>query len=336
METGLASPSYSVYGCASPVGFELLTRSSLTAEQKQAIRSFHALDQHKNCKIAVFAALWVGCGIVFFNVQFLPVQIASMFLMGCAVSGLPILMHEACHQTLFANKSLNRWIGFVCGLPGLVAVSAYRSVHLVHHSRTRTERDPDDIEVSAGASVPKVAAYYFVLVAGIYWYIAALGVVGFRFGNAQFRKQILIEYAMMVLVYTLVCSILPVQIILYGWILPLLIAGQLSNVRGLAEHGFTNTGNEFLDSRTVVSNRFVSWMMNNLNYHLEHHLFPAVPWYNLPKLHTLLRAQFHNAGASVYGSYSEFLVDFFRTTFRQPLTANTRLIPAHVREELCL
>jgi len=34
-------------------------------------------------------------------------------------------------------------------------------------------------------------------------------------------------------------------------------------------------------------NRYLYW---NMGYHLEHHMFPRVPYYNLPKLHALLKS----------------------------------------------
>ena len=40
-----------------------------------------------------------------------------------------------------------------------------------------------------------------------------------------------------------------------------------------------------LNTRTVkmcVVNRFLYW---NMNYHVEHHMFPMVPYYRLPELH---------------------------------------------------
>jgi fatty acid desaturase len=75
-------------------------------------------------------------------------------------------------------------------------------------------------------------------------------------------------------------------------------------------------------------------MMNNLNYHLDHHLFPGVPWYNLPKLHDILQDEYKAAGSSVYPSYSAFLVDFFKATIKG-YTPNVRLIPEHLREDVC-
>jgi len=38
---------------------------------------------------------------------------------------------------------------------------------------------------------------------------------------------------------------------------------------------------------------------HHVNYHLEHHLYPAVPHYHLPRLHRLLRAKGVLEGAEV-------------------------------------
>jgi hypothetical protein len=39
-----------------------------------------------------------------------------------------------------------------------------------------------------------------------------------------------------------------------------------------------------LNCRTVYMNAFNRYMYWNMNYHLEHHMFPLVPYHNLPKL----------------------------------------------------
>ena len=38
---------------------------------------------------------------------------------------------------------------------------------------------------------------------------------------------------------------------------------------------------------------------HHVNYHLEHHLYPAVPHYNLPRLHQLLESRGALQGAEV-------------------------------------
>jgi fatty acid desaturase len=73
--------------------------------------------------------------------------------------------------------------------------------------------------------------------------------------------------------------------------------------------------------------------MCNINYHLEHHLFPAVPWYNLPKLHRLLEPEYRRAGASSYRSYSAFFYDSIKAGWAGNLP-NGRLIPAETRHAI--
>jgi fatty acid desaturase len=211
-------------------------------------------------------------------------------------------------------------------------MSAYRSIHLVHHSLARSEVDPDDFERTAPKSIPLVAVYYVVLLVGIYIYLVTVAVVGYRHANAICRKRILFEFGLIVAVVMAAFWFFPAGVVLNAWIFPILFAGQLANVRGLAEHGLTTSGNPFSETRTVVSNGFVRFFMSNLNYHLEHHLFPATPWYNLRKLHAVIEPERSAASASVYPGYLAFLWDFFKSTWAGILPEKS-LVPPHVREQ---
>src|SRR6185295_14401809 len=58
--------------------------------------------------------------------------------------GMAIVMHEAAHRTLFRNRRLNDWVGnWLAAYPVWAEVAPYRAYHLVHHSRTGTDQDPD-------------------------------------------------------------------------------------------------------------------------------------------------------------------------------------------------
>lgn len=331
----LSATGPGIYFCENPEGISILGRKSIPQEKLAEIRKLQQRDTRHNWKILFFVVQWLAGGWILVSVDNLLVQFACYFVIACSVVGLPILMHESCHSLLSKHSSINRWIGFFCGLPGLVSVSAYRSIHTTHHANTRTESDPDDIEASVQKSIPMVFAYYLVLVAGIYFYIPTVAIKGFAKANHRMRMNIVTEYALMIAACSLVFVAFPFDAVLNVWLIPLLIAAQLSNVRGIAEHGLMTGGNEFTDSRTVMSNRFVSFMMCNLNYHLEHHLFPGVPCYNLPKIHELLKDHFREAGASVYPSYTQFLIDFVHLTMKRGITPNMRLLPAQLREEVC-
>lgn len=323
-----------LYFCETPGSLQLLDRKDISTEKREAIRDLHSLNYIYNLKIPFFFLLWGVSIYLFFQTESLFIHLPLYFLMTCSMVGLSILMHESNHNLLFKNRTLNRWVGFICGLPSLVSASAYRTLHLAHHAHTGTHDDPDNMEEAVPKSMPMVFFFYLFLFVGAYLYLIHLVIKSISLANAKMRRQVILEYFLIALTFTALFWLVPFSIMLHIWIIPLLIAAQLTNVRGLAEHSLTTHDNVFTETRTVISNPFVSFMMNNLNYHLDHHLFPGVPWYNLPKLHAILKDEYKAAGSSIYPSYSAFLFDFFKVTFAGYIP-NVRLIPQHLREDVC-
>ena len=45
-----------------------------------------------------------------------------------------------------------------------------------------------------------------------------------------------------------------------------------------------------LNTRTVYMNPVNRYLYWNMGYHVEHHMFPMVPYHNLPKLHELVKS----------------------------------------------
>lgn len=323
-----------LYFCETPGSLQLLNRKHISAEKRHAIKELHSLNYLYNSKMLFFIALWALCIYLFFQTESLLIHLPLYFLMTCSMVGLSILMHESNHNLLFKNRTLNRWVGFLCGLPSLVSVTAYRTLHLAHHAHTGTHEDPDSMENSVPKSLPMVFFFYLFLFIGAYLYLIHLVKTSITLADKKRKRMIITEYFLIVAVFTTLFMLLPFQVMLHVWLIPLLIAAQLTNVRGLAEHTLTTPDNVFTETRTVKSNPFVSFMMNNLNYHLDHHLFPGVPWYNLPKLHSILSDEYKAAGSSVYPSYTAFLVDFFKVSLTGYIPA-VRLIPEHLREDVC-
>ncbi len=91
--------------------------------------------------------------------------------------------------------------------------------------------------------------------------------------------------------------------LLFVWILPLLIGQPFLRLFLLAEHeGCANSNNMFENTRTTLSNfavRFITW---NMPYHTEHHVFPAAPFHQLPKLHEFTKLHLQVV-APGYGRY---------------------------------
>lgn len=280
--------------------------------RRAAVRALHELNPWWNLKIVLFIATWAAVAVVALTVPLVPVRLLCYVLAGASLQGLGILMHEAVHGVLFRHRGLNRWLGFVCGLPAFLSVTAYRVGHLRHHRYERSARDPDELENFS--SRPRVLALLFcaVFLGGDLFGFFTVGPVNAWRTRGRERRQIVVEYGLIVAAFAAAFALVPFPVLLHVWIFPALVARQLTNVRTLAEHALTAHGDRIAATRTVLSNRFVSFFMCNVNYHIGHHLFPAVPWYNLRRLHALLAPDFRRAGAQIYPSYTRFLLDLVR------------------------
>jgi fatty acid desaturase len=98
-------------------------------------------------------------------------------------------------------------------------------------------------------------------------------------------------------------SIIPLMLVglprLYGcW--HMVLCGLLQHA-GLAD----NVADHRLNSRTVYMNpvsRFIYW---NMNYHVEHHMFPMVPYHALPRLHEAIKHDLPAPNRSIVAALRE-------------------------------
>jgi hypothetical protein len=79
----------------------------------------------------------------------------------------------------------------------------------------------------------------------------------------------------------------------------LLVLPVVSTMRSICEHHNTYGGTGSLpkdhlwrETRTIKTSPLIEFLWSNVNYHLEHHLFPTVPFHNLPRLRAILASEF--------------------------------------------
>lgn len=80
----------------------------------------------------------------------------------------------------------------------------------------------------------------------------------------------------------------------------MILTGLLQHI-GLAD----NVTDHRLNTRTVYMNpvsRFIYW---NMNYHVEHHMFPMIPYHALPRLHALIKDDLPEPNPSMWHAYRE-------------------------------
>lgn len=109
-----------------------------------------------------------------------------------------------------------------------------------------------------------------------------------------------------------------------GWasVIPLLVIGGPRAygcwhfvMTGLLQHGglAENVLDHRLNSRTVYMNPVSRWLYWNMNYHVEHHMFPMVPYHALPALHEAIKHDLPRPDPSIWAAYR----DMIRTVLRQ-------------------
>ena len=241
---------------------------------------------------------------------------AGLVASGLALNAFVLLLHEGMHGTLFAGRRLNRWGSVALGGCVLMSFTAYRVLHIRHHTYLGDEagRDPDDYHNYSRSPRLVWLLHYVRLAAGAFLYLLMIPALAWRHGTRGERRRVAEEYAVLACAWALVFATIPFAGLLHAWLLPLVLVGYMTNVRGFTQHGLTDARDPLLASRTMRPNRLVSFLLLNENLHLEHHLFPEIPSYSLGRLRELIEP---NLPRAVEGrSYLAFIGRFFRATFR--------------------
>ena len=207
------------------------------------------------------------------------------------------LEHEATHKTPFANERLNEAVGHLCGIVLLLPFLWFRYFHLAHHRWTNIAgKDPE----LAGAKPATLRAWIWHVSGLPYWIseLRLLASLGLGRAEADYlpqsaRPRMVTEARLMLLVYAVVAlSLLVSPILLWLWIVPVLLGQPVLRLYLLAEHGdCPQVANMFENTRTTFTTALVRFLAWNMPYHVEHHVFPAVPFHQLPRLHQMMKAQ---------------------------------------------
>jgi len=265
--------------------------------------------------ISIAAALWSGHWAVW---------IVAALVVGRCQHALAVLMHDAAHYRLLDNRALNDFVGqWLCAKPIASHLYIYRTVHLRHHRYLHTDKDPD---LSLSAPFPcgrrsfvrklvrDALGVSALVMRGYVTVDKASGRMRFTPGRGNlFRYWSAQTIATRALAAAIVGGLVWAG---YGlaflclWVLPLLVVYQvILRARGVLEHAAVPDKTDPLrNARTVVSrNPLAQFFLNphHVGYHLEHHLYPGVPHYYLPRLHAALAATGKFDGALVERRYAD-------------------------------
>jgi len=256
----------------------------------------------------------------------------AMVLLATRQQALFVLAHDAAHYRLFGNRALNDAVGRACGAPVGISMLAYRVVHRLHHNHLYEKQDPDTpihggyprgraylvrklLRDLFGLTAYKTYAYFFGAPAakrkdgaidplgdtseGLR--AAALGerwvVAGFHVAAplAAFASGYLLEYLLL-------------------WVVPLVFLLQpILRFRSILEHGMVrDLSSAWTAARTNTGPGWLMWLLfpHHVHYHVEHHIYPSIPHYNLPRAHRELRERGLLKGAEVRPAWETMALAF--------------------------
>jgi fatty acid desaturase len=253
------------------------------------------------------------------------VVLPAIFIVATQQHALFVLAHDAAHYRLFSHRGLNDAAGRFLGSAAGISMCAYRVIHRLHHNHLYGDVDPD---IALHGGYPRGKSYLRRKIATDLSGLTAWKTFRYFFGapaanaatNVAQRplddtSPALRAAAMRdrwgVLAFHVAAPLVCVAIggwtglakYLVLWVLPALTVLQaILRVRAIAEHGApTDKRSPLHAARTNLPGPLARLVLfpHHVNYHIEHHLFPAVPHYRLPALHDALAARGVLSGGEV-------------------------------------
>lgn len=228
-----------------------------------------------------------------------PYAVLNVFLIPAFMFRQFSILHEAVHGLSYPNARVNDLIGTIAGVFCLTPYAAWKAAHLKHHYWTgNLEQDPTFaiLKTFEQSSQLKKNVIEFTWRNGIPFlgFLQHLGFWVFSLKNHAVLKNALSSfvtlgvYAMLLSqVSLMVGAISVVGIGLYLRMYEDMIVPQHVGMYSddLADHHVLAWEQPEVTRSWYLSPVLEKYVVLNMNYHTEHHLFPDLPWYELKKAH---------------------------------------------------
>ena len=229
----------------------------------------------------------------------------SVVVIGSRQFALAVLAHDGAHNLLFFNEKINDFASqWFCAFPLFSDNRPYRPYHLAHHRFTESENDPD-LSLSAPFPITKASFRRKVIrdltgQTGFKRYSIALKSIfsseadNFAGRIKKISDKISGFFITNLVIFSLIAIFSHWSIYFLLWWIPAFTYYSLIvRIRNIAEHSVTPGDTNLNNTRTTKASLLTRYLLvpHHVNFHLEHHLFTNCPWYNLPKVHEMLKGE---------------------------------------------
>lgn len=249
--------------------------------------------------------------------------------------------HESSHGTAFRTDWLNNVLYEIASFMVLRESTVWRWSHARHHSDTYiVGRDPE-------IAIPKPPNLFLVIIGFfklhtiiLYFKHVLMHCAGVltpdekSFIPVVEQPKVVVKAWIYLLIYAGVAglalrerSILPLLFV--G--LPTVYGSWLVDFYGLPQHAALaeDVLDHRLNTRTIYMNPVLRFLYWNMNYHVEHHMYPLVPYHQLPRLHELVKSDCPAPYAGLMEAWREIIPVLLRQV-RDPEYFAKRTLPAPI------
>ena len=268
------------------------------------------------------------CYVFWLTWVFLPIYLIYCTWWG----GADAIWHECGHRTAFKSRKLNDFFYHIGSFMNSFEAVRFKWSHSIHHNYTGSI-DPHDFEVDGSIFwKPKKLLNFFIV------FIPGIGLLNL---NKSIQKEILqhalgiktkvmeecipdhkkqscifvsriyvLLWIFIIIFSMIINSVLPI----FLFLIPKFFA-TLNIIWGLTQHiGLQDKVKDHrLSTRSIRLNPILSFIYWNMEYHIEHHMFPSVPSYNLPKLHEAIKDQLPKP-QTLFQAYKEIIPAIIKKT----------------------
>ena len=278
-----------------------------------------------------------GLGIVFWGTWWaVPFFLAYGVLYG---SSSDSRWHEAGHGTAFKTRWIDEGLYQLASFMIMRDPTTWRWSHARHHTDTLVVgRDPEIAAMRPARLVKLLANLAGLVDAPMAFKLMFLHASGrLTADEADYvpeseRRKVYRTARIDLVIYA---AVIASAIALRSWLPVVLIGGPrlygafMLPVYGLTQHAGLgeNVLDHRLNTRTVkmnVVNRFLYW---NMNYHVEHHMFPMVPYHRLAELHEEIQHDCAAVYPSLWAAYREIIPAILRQLRDQEYYVRRELPP---------
>tara|TARA_B100000676_G_C18074965_1_gene846975 strand:+ start:1227 stop:2231 length:1005 start_codon:yes stop_codon:yes gene_type:complete len=273
--------------------------------KKLAKRSDYEAWKHMIIFFFSLMILGIACFLSWGTWWFIPAYLAYCTL---HAGGDPI-WHECGHRTAFKTRKLNDFFYLIGSYMNSFEPVRWRWSHSLHHSYTAS-LDPHDYETEEMIYQEKTLFSYFTgFIPGILFLRIHKSIFVEIIKHALgIRTKVMIDcipkdkiqncinssrvfvliWITIIILSIYLQSLLPVLLFL----VPRFFA-NFANLWGMTQHtGLRgNVKDHRVTTRSIRLNPIFSFIYWKMEYHVEHHMFPMIPSYNLPKLYEVIKDQ---------------------------------------------